>query len=115
MKSQIMIVTLAIGLMTGCATRENRTASDGTLRNGKGSEPMLNEAAGSGPARGTKFSELPAAVQNTIRAHAPNAKVADIDKETRTGRVVYEVQFSEPGVNPKMHIAEDGTIIESEK
>jgi len=83
---------VALGLMAGCASHD------------------MNEPRGK-EALGTRFSELPPAVQNTIRAQRPNGKIADIDKERRSGRVVYEVQFAEPGLNPKLHIAEDGTLL----
>ena len=102
MKIQIMMAVLAMGLMAGCATREE--------------DRVMDESAGANttPSLGTEFSELPAAVQDTIRAQRPNAKIDDIDKEMRTGRTVYEIQFAEPGLNPKLHIAEDGTLIQGE-
>lgn len=89
-------------------------AEDGTIVK---ADDKITEKSGaaSGPSVGTKLSDLPEAVQKTIKEHAPNAKVDDIDKETRTGRVIYEVQFEEPGKNPKLHIAEDGSIVESDK
>ena len=57
------------------------------------------------------FTQLPPAVQKTIRQRSATAKVADIDKHTRNGRVVYDVSFEEKGTNPKMTIAEDGTVV----
>ena len=92
MKIQMMIVTVALGLMAGCASHN------------------INEPAGV-QAMGTRFNELPLAVQNTIRAQNPTGQIADIDKEKRSGRLVYEVQFAEPGLNPKLHIAEDATLL----
>lgn len=101
-----MIGLVAVGLITGCATREDRDDSD-----------RMNESSGAAtsPKAGTKLSDLPDAVQKAITARAPNAKIDDIDKETRSGRVVYEIQFAEPGKNPKLHIAEDGSFVEGEK
>lgn len=84
----------AAALIAGCATNEERRA---------GSD--------SAPDVGTRFSDLPAAVQQTVRTRVPNANIDDIDKETRTGRTIYEITFEEPGKNPKLHIAEDGTIV----
>ena len=92
MKIQMMIVTVALGLMVGCASDN------------------INEPAGA-HAMGTRFSELPPAVQHTIRTQNPTGQIADIDKERRSGRVIYEVQFAEPGLNPRLHIAEDGTLL----
>ncbi len=97
MKNQIVCLTAIVGLMVGCATSEERRAGSDTA-----------------PDVGTEFSELPAAVQNTIKGHAGNAKIDDIDKETRTGRTVYEITFAEPGQNPKLHVAENGNIVKSE-
>jgi hypothetical protein len=97
MKKQIVCSLAIIGLAIGCATKEEQYA-------GSGSAPDL----------GTKFTELPAAVQATIKSHAPDAQIDDIDKETRSGQVVYEITFSEPGSNPKMHVAADGTLVKSE-
>lgn len=90
---------------------EMHVASNGALL--KGARPIIiQERAGAvyvPPARvSPRFEDLPLAVQNTIRAHAPNARIVDIDKEVRTG-VVYEVELAEPG--PKLHITEDGTLV----
>ena len=102
MKNQIMIGLVAVGLMAGCASREEHHRST-----------VMTESSGAeaGPRLGTTMNDLPEAVQKTIREHSADAKIADIDKETRTGRTVYEVQFAEPGKNPKLHIAEDGSIV----
>ena len=62
-----------------------------------------------------EIGELPRAVQRTIKQRVPNARIEDIDKETRTGRTVYEVTFENPGKNPKLHVAEDGTIVQEIK
>ena len=70
---------------------------------------------GAEPRLGTKMEDLPAAVQATLKQNAPSAQVDDIDKEMRTGRAVYEITFKDPGLNPKMHIAEDGTLLSDEQ
>jgi hypothetical protein len=105
MKIQIMIGIVALGLIAGCASDEYEDDS-----------AVMNESAGAstGPSIGTKLSDLPAAVQSAIMSRAPNAEIDDIDKEVRSGRVIYEVQFKEPGKNPKLHIAEDGTFVDAE-
>jgi len=58
-----------------------------------------------------KFTQLPPAVQKTIRDRSATGKIADIDKHERKGRIVYDVSFEDKGVNPKMTIAEDGTVV----
>jgi len=60
-----------------------------------------------------KFTQLPPAVQKTVREASPSGKIASIDKHTRNGRIVYDVSFEDKGVNPKMTVAEDGTVVKS--
>src|SRR6185503_19311338 len=60
---------------------------------------------------GTQLEETPVAVQETIKREAAGSEIADIDKEHRDGRVVYEVEFKQRGKNSEIHIAEDGTIL----
>ena len=61
-----------------------------------------------------KFNELPPAVQKTVRAQAPNAEIADVSKKTQDGMDVYEVQFNEPGKNPKVVVAADGKLLNTD-
>jgi hypothetical protein len=174
MKKEIMIAALAVGLMTGCATRvaelrdlpfpvqqtiieqapngdiakvnreirdegivyevnfhnpavypQLEIAADGTLLQG-GRPVVMRERAGAtqvivpsvvapapvaAPELRVGSETLPVAVYNAIRAKAPNAKIVDVDKEVRS-QTVYEVQFADPGLNPKLHITEDGTVLE---
>src|SRR3954469_2630692 len=93
-------------------------AADGTLLKSDISRDKALGATGAsvdataGSSKGNvKFTQLPPKVQKTIRDRSPDAKVADIDKHTRNGRVVYDVSFEEKGTNPKMTIAEDGTVV----
>jgi uncharacterized membrane protein YkoI len=95
MKIQIACALASAALLVGCTTSEEEYA-------GSQSAPNI----------GTKFSELPPAVQASIRSRAPNARIDDIDKETRSGRTIYEISFAEPGLNPKMHIAENGNVVQ---
>ena len=61
-----------------------------------------------------KFNELPPAVQKTVRAQAPNAEIADITHSNRDGMDVYEVEFKEPGANPKVIVAADGRLLNTD-
>jgi hypothetical protein len=61
---------------------------------------------------GTQFSALPETVQKTIKAHAPDAPIADISRSTENGRVIYAVSFQESGKNPSIKVAEDGTLVQ---
>ncbi|MDB6121202.1 MAG: hypothetical protein JWQ71_195 [Pedosphaera sp.] len=108
MKTQIICTTLmAIGLVTGCQRSDNM----GGTGNASDSTVALNrEERHVGP----KLNELPAAVQATIKEQAPNGTVADIDKQTRSGQVVYDVSFKDKGVNPSIKVAADGTLVKSD-
>jgi uncharacterized membrane protein YkoI len=61
-----------------------------------------------------KFNELPAPVQKTVRTQYPNGEVADVSKKTENGMEVYEVSFREPGNNPKLMVAADGKLLNSD-
>src|SRR4051812_392859 len=58
-----------------------------------------------------KFTQLPAAVQKTVRQRAPSAKIANIKQRTQDGVLVYEVSFEEKGTNPNIIVANDGSIV----
>jgi uncharacterized membrane protein YkoI len=61
-----------------------------------------------------KYNELPTAVQKTVRAQAPNAEIADVSRKTDNGIEVYEIQFREPGSNPKLIVTADGKLISTD-
>ena len=67
--------------------------------------------ASSGSDRDIKFTQLPAAVQKTIRQQEPDAPIASIRKHTKDGQVLYDVSFKAKGLNPKITVAEDGTLL----
>jgi uncharacterized membrane protein YkoI len=89
MKKSIIAMIAVTGLLVGC----NRSI-EGTSQ---------------------KFNELPRDVQKTVRAHAPNAEIASVDKKTQDGMVVYEITFNEPGKNPSMTVAADGRMLSTDK
>ncbi len=66
-----------------------------------------------GPA--PSLEELPAAVRQTVRNEARGREVADIDRETRDARTVYEVQFQSKGINPRIHIDAEGALIDPDE
>lgn len=61
---------------------------------------------------GTPFSALPETVQKTIKTQAPDAPIANISRHQDNGRTIYEVEFKEPGKNPTIRVAEDGTLVQ---
>ena len=92
----------AAALITGCA--ESRKHA------GAAAENDSNVLTG-GPMVGTRIQDLPAPVQATLQQRAPTAEIAGLDKERENGRTFYKISFIEPGHNPVMWIAEDGSVL----
>src|ERR1041385_1387424 len=63
-------------------------------------------------ATGTKFSALPEKVQKTIQSTAPGGQIANISRQEKDGRTIYEIEFQEKGKNPSIRVAEDGTLVQ---
>jgi hypothetical protein len=104
MKTQILCAVAAVALITGCAeTRKNMGAA---------SENDQNVLTG-GPVTGTKLKDLPQPVRDTLKERMGSAEIADIDKKTQNGKVVYKISFAEAGKNPSIYIAEDGNVVQS--
>ncbi len=61
-----------------------------------------------------KFADLPTAVQRTVQQHGSQSDIEDIDRESRDGRVVYEIEFRREGANREIVVAEDGALIKNE-
>jgi uncharacterized membrane protein YkoI len=57
------------------------------------------------------LSDVPPVVRETIRREAGGYKVAEIEKATAEGRMVYEVDIERDGKNRELHVAADGTIL----
>jgi len=58
-----------------------------------------------------RLEDLPPAVQKTVREQAGAQKIADIDRETRTGKTVWEVEIEQDGKNREFHVGEDGMLV----
>jgi uncharacterized membrane protein YkoI len=61
------------------------------------------------------FNSLPPAVQKAIRAEAPNGEIAHISQKTENGLSAYEIEFREPGSNPKLVVSADGHVLSSDR
>ena len=61
---------------------------------------------------GTEFSALPEAAQKTILAHAPQAQISNITRDTDNSRTIYDVSFKDSQMNPDIKVADDGTLIQ---
>ena len=99
----ICSMAAAAALLVGCSSAETRKHAGG---------PNLNDqnVLSGGPVVGTTLADLPAPVKHTLQQQMPTAEVADIDKVERNGKIVYEITFAEPGKNPTIYIAADGTL-----
>jgi uncharacterized membrane protein YkoI len=89
-------------------------SSDGKLLSTDMAKPAgaIQRALTPTGATGTKFSALPEKVQRTIQSTAPGAEIGDISRQESNGRVIYKIEFREPGKNPSIRVAEDGTLVQ---
>jgi hypothetical protein len=104
MKTQILCVIASASLLLGCSSARNNM--------GGGAEDDKNVLTG-GPVTGTMIKDLPQPVKNTLKEKAPSSEVADIDKQSQGGRVIYRITFTEPAKNPTMYISQDGSIVQT--
>lgn len=104
MKTRILCAIASVALFVGCVEMHKHM--------GGGRDNDQNVLTG-GPVTGTTIKDLPQAVRDTLKERTPSAEIADIDKQTQGGRVVYRITFTQPGTNPTMYIAEDGTIVQN--
>ena len=63
---------------------------------------------------GAKFSALPPAVKNSIRAEAGSAEIADIVKDNSSGEPVYIVYFANGKLMRPLFLAPDGSVLHSD-
>jgi uncharacterized membrane protein YkoI len=61
--------------------------------------------------RKVSMNEVPANVRQVVRSRAGRARIEDVDRDVRNGRVEYEVAFKLNGQNQELRVAEDGTIV----
>lgn len=101
MKAPLFCALLAVALAGGCSHHKSYGGA------GEGEHNVLV----GGPVTGTRLSDLPQSVRDTLSRSVPTAEVADIDRQTITGRVIYKISFADPGQNPAMYISQDGKIV----
>jgi uncharacterized membrane protein YkoI len=78
-------------------------ASDGSM--------VVDKDKSRGTYLGTQLSEAPAAVQATVKRTVSNAEIEDVDRETKNGQIVYDVEVKQEGLNRHLMIAEDGNLL----
>jgi len=74
--------------------------------------PDLTVAVAAGRGTRVRPADVPEKVMKVIPERAPSSVVAYINKETWGGRIVYVVSFKDEAHNPKLLIAEDGTVVD---
>jgi uncharacterized membrane protein YkoI len=84
-------------------------ATDGTLLPDQGIVNRTENALGREPA--ITFSELPAAVQKTVKEQQAGRDIAKIEKEMRDGKTVYDVELKDKGANSHLYVASDGSMV----
>lgn len=74
-------------------------------------------AAGSGVASAddVKVQDLPPAVRATVEKEAQGAVLEDVERESKNGRVYYEVEIERGNVEWKLHIDEAGNVIKRKR
>jgi uncharacterized membrane protein YkoI len=78
-------------------------ASDGSM--------IVDKDRKTGTYLGTQMSETPAPVQATVKRVVSSAEIQDVDRETKNGQVVYDVEVKQEGLNRHLKIADNGTLL----
>jgi uncharacterized membrane protein YkoI len=60
------------------------------------------------------LEQVPAAVRAAIERELGDGRLEEIERETRDGRPVYEVEFTRNNKEHEVLIAEDGTVLKRE-
>ena len=82
-------------------------APDGSVLN-----PDLTVAVNAVQGERLKPADVPANVSKAVTQHASSSQVDYVNKESWGGRTVYVVTFKDEAHNPKLLVAEDGTIVQ---
>ncbi len=81
-------------------------ANDGSIVMNKGAR---------GSYLGTQLSEAPKQVQDTVKGLVGEAPIADVDVKTKDGKVVYDVEIQQEGLNRHLQIADNGALLNDSK
>lgn len=60
------------------------------------------------------LDQVPAAVKATILAEAKGAQIKEVERETKSGKTVYEAEWVEDGKEIEVKVAADGTLLKKE-
>jgi len=67
---------------------------------------------GAAEARNDPMLDLPTAVKTTIQKESIGHNIAAIERDQRDGRMVYRVRIAQEGIDKRLVIASDGTLLE---
>jgi len=94
MKIQSLFILALGGLLAGCASETPTITYHAPLTS-----------------PGGKFSVLPPAVQNSVRAQVGSAEIETISKETSGDSRIYIFHFKNKEVFPPLYVASDGSVL----
>jgi hypothetical protein len=57
------------------------------------------------------LNQLPPPVKATVQREIKGGQILDLERDTKQGKVVFEVEFVEGGKNWEIHVAEDGKLL----
>jgi hypothetical protein len=60
---------------------------------------------------GAKFAIMPMAAQNSVRAEAGTAEIADVVKDSTADKVFFKVYFKDSANFPTLYVAPDGSVL----
>src|SRR5262245_39916343 len=103
MRTLLLCAALALAFTSGCSHRKGvgGTSGDHNVLTG-------------GPGTGTRISDLPRPVRDTLKKQVPSGEVADIDKQILGSDVVYKISFTDPSNTPSLYIAQDGRVVQGQ-
>ncbi|MEW6161293.1 MAG: DUF4142 domain-containing protein [Verrucomicrobiota bacterium] len=61
------------------------------------------------------YSDLPEAVRSALRAEGDVNQIEKIKEDIKDGKTTYKVEFRQPGLNKRVTVNEDGTILKNNK
>jgi hypothetical protein len=61
------------------------------------------------------LDQLPLAAQKTVRENCDVGTLKPIKRETRNGRIQYDVEYEKDGKNLRLTVGEDGTVLKDNR
>lgn len=57
------------------------------------------------------FDQLPAAVKATVQREVKTGQILEIERDSKKGQPIYEIEFLDAGVKWEIHVAPDGKLL----